>query len=195
MSPIRQGQAVAIHVVDSLRSLARAPVDTAGVAMASTTAVIGWAFGAANVALLWIVGLTMLLDLIVGAMRAVVDPLRFFDVRKLYGGMLGKLFRAMLIPAASLVDWLYISSPLPLPNGYDKAFPVTAFAMVALAAAEITSTLDKFKDSGVAPGGIAVVMRQLDRIRTGSEPPRERHYDAAAAAEEHDREESKDEVR
>lgn len=188
MSPIRTGEALAFHAVANLRSLATGPVDTAGVAMAGTVAILGWAFGAANVALLWIVGLTMLLDLMVGAMRAVVDPLAAFDVRKLYGGLLGKLFRAMLIPAASLVDWLYITSPLPLPHGYDAAFPVTAFVMVGLAAAEITSTLNKFSDSDVAPGVIAVIIRQLDRIRTGSEPPIRRHYDAPAIVVEHERE-------
>ena len=187
MSPVQSAQSVAYYAVDSIRSLARAPVDTAGIVIASTTALVGWAFGSANLLLLRIVGLAMLMDLLVGSMRAVVDPLQDFDIQKLYGGLLGKLFRSLLIPVASLIDWLYVASPLPLPDGYEKAFPITAFAMVALAAAEITSSLNKFKDGGVAPESIAVIIRQLDRIRLGTEPPRKRHYDPSAVAAEKER--------
>lgn len=160
------------------------PIDSAGVAAAAGAALIGWAFGSANVALLWIVGLAMLMDLIVGAMRAVVDPLQSFQIEKLYGGFLGKIFRGLLIPTASLVDWLYIKSPLPLPDGYEGAFPVTTLVMLGLAAAEITSTLAKFRDGGVSPSLIAVVVRHLDRISTGKEPPTRRSYDAPAIAAE-----------
>lgn len=172
------------YAAGSLKSLAAIPVDSVGAGMAGVLAVLGAAFGAANVALLWVVGLAMLLDLIAGALKAVIDPLRKFDGAKLYGGFLGKLFRLLLVPTASLVDWLYIASPLPLPHGYAEAYPVTAFALVALAAAEITSTLDKLKDGGVAPGLISVVMRHLDRIKAGEEPPTRRHYDLPAIYEQ-----------
>lgn len=128
-----------------------------------------------------------MLDLIVGALRAVDDPLQTFSTHKLYGGFVGKLFRVMLIPAASLVDWLLIVSPMPLPEGYERAFPVTALAMYGLAAAELTSVLSKFRDGGVAPQLIAEIMRQLDRRRFGEEPPVRRHYDAPALASEIER--------
>lgn len=160
------------------------PVDSTGVAAAGVAAIVGWAFGSANIALLWIVGLAMLMDLVVGAMRAIIDPLDQFSIGKLYGGFLGKIFRLMLIPTLSLVDWLYIASPMPLPAGYPETFPITTLGMLALAAAEITSTLAKFRDGGVAPSLIAVVVRHLDRMRTGEEPPTRRHYDPPAIAAE-----------
>lgn len=168
----------------NLKSLAAVPVDSLGAAAAAGAVALGWLFGAANVALLWVVGSAMLLDLVTGAMKAVVDPLEEFSAARLYGGFLGKLFRTLLIPAASLVDWLFIASPLPLPAGYETAFPVTAMAMVGLAAAEITSVLNKLKDGGVAPGLVAAIIRHIDRIRTGTEPPMRRHYDRPAIVAE-----------
>jgi hypothetical protein len=186
MTPYRT-PTLAGYALGSVRHALTVPVDNAGAIGAAAAATLGWAFGSANLALLWVVGLAMLMDLVVGAMRVVVDPLQEFSVAKLYGGLLGKLFRSLLIPAASLADWLYIASPLPLPDGYEQAFPVTAFVMFGLAAAEITSTFNKFRDSGVSPGLISVVIRHLDRIRTGMEPPIRRHYDPAAIAEEQER--------
>lgn len=179
MTPHRTATLVGC-IAGNLKSLAAVPVDSVGVAAAAGAVAFGWLFGAANVTLLWVVGCSMLLDLVTGAMRAVVDPLETFTVAKLYGGFLGKMFRVLLIPAASLVDWLMIASPLPLPDGYEGAFPVTALAMVGLAAAEITSTLNKLKDGGVAPSAIAVVMRHLDRMKMGAEPPARRRYDQVA---------------
>lgn len=181
MTPYRNDSLVG-YAAGSVKSMATVPVDTAGAVGAALVASVGWAFGSANVTLLWVVGLTMLLDLLVGATSAVADPLRSFSIQKLYGGMIGKLFRSLMIPTASLVDWLYIASPLPLPPGYEQAFPVTAFVMLGLAAAEITSTLQKFKDGGVSPGLISVVIRHLDRMRAGGEPPTRRHYDPPAIA-------------
>lgn len=175
------------HVTGNLRSLVQVPVDTLGMATAGIAGGIAWAFGAANVSLLWVVGLAMLLDLIVGALRAVDDPLQAFDAKKLYGGFIGKLFRLLLIPTASLIDWLLIVSPMPLPDGYDAAFPVTAMAMYGLAAAELTSVLAKFRDGGVAPQLIAEIVRHLDRRNIGDEPPVRRHYDAPAIAAEIER--------
>lgn len=175
------------YAAGNLKSLAQLPVDTAGVAITGVAAGVAWAFGAANVSLLWVVGLAMLLDLIVGALRAVDDPLQTFSTRKLYGGFVGKLFRLLLIPTASLIDWLLIVSPMPLPEGYETAFPVTALAMYGLAAAEITSALAKFRDDGVAPALIAEIVRHLDRTRLGHEPPANRHTDIAAIASELDR--------
>lgn len=175
------------YAVGSLKSLSQLPVDSAGVALTGVAAGVAWAFGAANVSLLWVVGLAMLLDLIVGALRAVDDPLREFSIEKLYGGFVGKLFRLLLIPTASLIDWLFLVSPMPLPDGYEVAFPVTALAMYGLAAAELTSTLNKFRDGGVAPQLISAIVRQLDRTRVGEEPPARRHYDAPALEEEESR--------
>ena len=175
------------YALGNLRSLAAVPVDTAGVAATGIAAGVAWAFGAANVSLLWVVGLAMLLDLIVGGLRAVDDPLQTFSTQKLYGGFVGKLFRLLLIPTASLVDWLLIVSPMPLPEGYETAFPVTALAMYGLAAAELTSVLSKFRDGGIAPQLIAEIMRHLDRRRFGEEPPARRHYDAPAIASELER--------
>lgn len=191
MTPIR-APTLAGYAAGSVRSLVAVPVETPGAVGAAIVGGIGWALGAANVTLLWVVGGAMLIDLIVGAVRAVADPLQEFSVAKLYGGLIGKLFRALLIPTASLVDWLFIVSPLPLPEGYEAAFPVTALLMYALAAAELTSALSKFRDGGIAPGPIALIIRHLDRMRSGMEPPMRRHYDAPALVAEHEREEGKD---
>jgi phage-related holin len=191
MTPHR-APTLAGYAAGSLRSLAAVPVDAQGAIGAAIVASIGWAFGAANLGLLSVVLLAMLMDLIVGALRAVVDPLESFAPEKLYGGFVGKLFRILLIPTASLVDWLVIASPMPLPEGYETTFPVTAFVMYGLAAAELTSTLSKFKDGGVAPGLIAAVIRQLDRLKTGEEPPRRRHYDLPAEEARRAREEGRD---
>lgn len=187
MTPHRTDHTLAGAAIANVRSLASAPVDSAGVAMTGIAAALTWAFGGANVPLLWVVGLSMLLDLVVGALRAVDDPLQTFNTKKLYGGFIGKLFRLLLIPTASLIDWLFIVSPLPLPEGYATAFPVTALAMYGLAAAELTSVLNKFRDGGVAPELIAAVMRHLDRTKLGHEPPANRSYDAAAIAVEIER--------
>lgn len=186
MTPHR-APSLAGYAAGNLKSLAQVPVDTVGVAAAGVVAVLGFAFGAANVAMLWVVGLAMLLDLVTGALKAVDSPVEVFSVQKLYGGFIGKLFRLLLIPAASLIDWLVVASPLPLPDGYAATFPVTAFAMVGLAAAEITSVLNKLRDGGVAPELIAEIMRRLDRIRTGEEPPMRRHYDVPAVVSEIER--------
>lgn len=183
---------VAGYATGSLRSIAAVPVDPLGAIGAGLVAGVAWAFGAANLGLLSVVLVAMLMDLLIGALRAVVDPLSEFDVRKLYGGLLGKLFRVLLIPTASLVDWLLIVSPMPLPEGYAAAFPVTAFAMYGLAAAELTSTLNKFRDGGVAPGLIAAVVRHLDRTRTGEEPPMRRHYDPPALLAEREQEDGRE---
>lgn len=177
----------------SVRGLWQSPVESPAAAGAGVVALLGWAFGAANTPLLWIVGLAMLLDLVVGSLRAVIDPVEQWTVAELYGGILGKLFRLLLIPTASLIDWLYITSPMPLPDGYTETFPVTALIMVALAAAELSSILNHFRDGGVAPSVISVIMRHVDRIRLGGqEPPARRHYDAPAIVAEHEREEGKD---
>lgn len=178
------------YALGSVRGLVALPVDSWGAMGAGTVAAVGWAFGAANTPVLLLLGLAMLLDLVVGSLGAVLDPLQEWSAAKLYGGILGKLFRLLLIPTASLVDWLYIVSPLPLPSGYAEAFPVTALVMVALAMAEISSILNKFRDGGVAPSVIAVIVRHLDRMRLGgTEPPRRRHYDAPALVEELERKE------
>lgn len=186
MTPHR-AETVARYAAGNIRHALSIPVDELGALGAGIVAVLGYAFGAANVALLWIVGLAMLADLLAGGMLAVVDPLREFDTAKLYGGFLGKIFRLLIVPTVSLVDWLYIASPLPLPTGYEQAFPVTTLALIALAGAELTSALNKFRDGGVAPGVVAVIVRHLDRIRTGSEPPTRRHYDPPAIEEEIER--------
>lgn len=175
------------YAVGSLRSMATLPMDSTSVATAGAVAVIGYVVGAANVMLLWVVGLAMLLDLITGALKAIDSPVEVFSVHKLYGGFIGKLFRILMIPAASLIDWLLIASPLPLPESYASTFPITAFAMVGLAAAELTSVLNKLRDGGVAPELIAAVIRHLDRMRTGSEPPMRRHYDDPAVIAEAER--------
>lgn len=185
MSPHRSDSLVG-YAAGSVKSLASVPGDSS--ALVSTAAVgavaFGWLFGAANTVLFWVVGGAMLLDLVAGAMKAVVDPLDHFSIAKLYGGILGKLFRMLLIPTASAVDWLFIASAMPLPSGYEDAFPVTAGAMVALALAEIISILDKLRQGGVAPQAIAVVMRQLDRMKIGAEPPMRRDYDQVAVEAE-----------
>lgn len=179
---------LASYALANVRSLVQVPVDTLGLATAGIAGGIAWAFGAANVSLLWVVGLAMLLDLIVGALRAVDDPLQTFSTHKLYGGFIGKLFRLLLIPTASLIDWLLIVSPMPLPDGYELAFPVTALAMYGLAAAELTSVLAKFRDGGVAPALIAEVARHLDRVKLGHEPPARRDIDRMAIASQIQRE-------
>lgn len=183
MTPQR-AHTLVTHAMTTAKGVATAPVEAASVAYAAGAAGIAWVVGAGNMPLLWVVGLAMLMDLIVGAMRAVTDPLQEFTVERMYGGFLGKIFRLLLIPTASLVDWLYIVSPLPLPDGYEAAFPVTSMVMLGLAAAEITSSLNKFRDGGVAPSLIAAVVRHLDRVRTGTEPPLRRHYDTPALVEE-----------
>lgn len=186
MTPHR-APSLAGYALGSVRSVTILPADSATAVGAAVAVGLGWAFGAANVGLLWVVLGSMVLDLMVGSMRAVADPLEAFSVQKLYGGLLGKIFRLLLIPTASLADWLFIAMPAPLPAGYEEKFPVTAAVMVALAMAEIVSALNKFKESGVAPGAIAMVMRHLDRIRIGGEPPVRRSYDPPAIAEERGR--------
>lgn len=185
---------VAAAAVGSIKSLAQLPIDSAGAVLTGIAGGVAWALGAGNVSLLWIVGLAMLLDMIVGGVRAVDDPLQKFDVRKLYGGIIGKLFRILLIPTASLIDWLIIVSPMPLPAGYERSYPVTALVMYALAAAELTSCLDKFRDGGIAPGLIAEIMRHMDRTKLGQEPPVRRDYDVEAVANETQREFRKNET-
>jgi hypothetical protein len=186
MTPHRTPTVVG-SAIGSLKSVFGLPVDTAGIAAAGGVALVGWAFGSANTALLLVVGLSMLADLLVGAMRAVVDPLEAFSVAKLYGGFLGKLFRVLLIPTASLVDWVILLSPMPLPEGYATTFPVTAMVMYGLVAAELTSALNHFRGGGVAPDLISAVIRQLDRLRVGREPPKRRHYDVPADVAEQER--------
>lgn len=172
----------------SMRNLFQAQsVDTMGVCAAGAAACVGWMFGSANTSLLWVVGLAMLLDLVVGSVKAVVNPLEEFSIQLLYGGFIGKIFRSLLIPTASLVDWLYIASPMPLPAGYTEAFPVTALVMVGLAAAEISSVLNHFREGGVAPELIALIMRQIDRMKLGAEPPTRRSYDKEAIVLEQER--------
>lgn len=180
------------YATGTFKSVFGLPVDTIGAAAAGGVAFIGWAFGSANMALLLVVGLAMLADLLVGAMRAVVDPLERFSIKKLYGGFVGKLFRVMLIPTASLIDWVFIISPVPLPDGYAQAFPVTAMVMYGLVAAELTSALNHFKHGGVAPELVSAVIRQLDRLKIGQEPPKRRHYDLPAEAAQHEHDEDND---
>lgn len=186
MTPHRT-ETLAGYAIGSVRSATMLPADSATAVGAAVAVGLGWAFGAANVGLLWVVLGAMVIDLMVGAMRAVVDPLQTFSIHKLYGGLLGKIFRILFIPTASLVDWLFVTMPIPLPDGYEQAYPVTAAVMVALAMAEIASATNKFREAGVAPGAIAVVMRHLDRIKLGGEPPVRRSYDPPAIAEEQER--------
>lgn len=181
---------VAAYAGSSLRSVLTVPIDSLGVAGAGLAAAVGYLFGSANATLMLVVALAMLMDLVVAALRAVVDPLEKFCTQQLYGGILGKLFRVLIIPTASLVDWTIIVSPLPLPAGYEEHFPATMMVMLALIAAEITSTLNRFRAGGVEPGLISVVMRHLDRLKVGEEPPRRRHYDLSAAAGEEERAEA-----
>lgn len=181
----QHGTTVTGYAAGSVRHLfSLAILDERGQIGTAVVALIAFVFGSANVGLLYVVLAAMLLDLVVGSMAAAIDPLEDFCARKLYGGFLGKFFRLLFIPAASLIDWLYISSPIPVSEGYQDALPITAFAMIGLATAEITSSLAKFKNRGVAPGLIAAVMRHLDRIKLGEEPPARREYDKTAIMEE-----------
>jgi phage-related holin len=174
----------------SLKHLAQIPVDTAGVALTAAATAIAWVVGANNADLLPIVLYAMLLDLIVGGVRAVDDPLQKFSWQRMYGGIIGKLFRILLIPTASLVDQLIAMSPMPLPEGAEGAFPVVRITMFFLAAAEVTSILDKFRDGGVAPALLAEIARHLDRTKLGREPPIRRDYDVAAIVSEAERSKS-----
>ena len=174
----------------NLRSLAQMPVDTTGAVVTAVGAAAAWAIGATNVGLLLIVGCAMVLDLIVGALRAVDDPLQEFDAAKLYGGFVGKIFRMFLIPTVALVDRLVVMSGFV--DSIEGVFPLTKAVLFGLAAAELTSVLNKFRDGGVAPQLIAEVVRHLDRIRAGQEPPLRRHYDPAAIASQIEREVAKD---
>lgn len=183
MTPHR-AQNVAGYALANVRSLYQVPVDFAGAAITAAGASAAWLIGPSNVTLLYLVGSAMLLDLVVGALRAVDDPLQSFSVAKLYGGFVGKLFRFCLIPTGALVDRLIRET------GFIDAgdFPTTKLIMFGLAAAELTSVLAKFRDGGVAPALIAEVTRHLDRLRIGTEPPVQRHYDPPAIASEIERE-------
>lgn len=167
----------------NVRSLASFSPDLLAISSVGMASIIGWLVGNLNSALFTIVLFSMLIDLIAGSLSAVIDPLRSFDPRKLFGGLFGKFFRLLLIPTASLIDALYAMSPFPLSAVVEENFPVTILSMYALATAEIASTLNHFKSGGVDPGAIAVIMRHLDRIKIGQEPPDRRDYDQLAKAE------------
>ena len=109
--------------------------------------------GADNLRMLGIVSIAMLLDIILGGLWAIVDPRQIFDAKRLFAGILGKIFRIMLVPVASIGDWMILSSPfgstIDVPSEYK--FPVVAFALWALAVAELISSLNKFKQAGILP--------------------------------------------
>jgi hypothetical protein len=168
----------------SPRAMFATPPDSAAVAVAGLTAAVGWAVGAQNVPLIYVTVFAMVLDLIAGALGAVIDPLREFSIAQLYGGLLGKIFRFLLLPTAALADWLIILSPVPGGEAVQATFPVTMLALIGLAAGELTSVLNKFQGKGIAPALISAIMRHLDRVREGGEVPMRRHYDAPAVAVE-----------
>lgn len=126
--------------------------------------------GADNLRLLSIVTLAMLADIVVGGLWSIVSRNHDFCIHKLFGGILGKIFRLMLIPIASLADWLIISSPFA--SGIDTAtygYPIASFALWALAIAEIISSLKKFKEAGVMPETIDEIIKRINKFG-GSEP-------------------------
>jgi hypothetical protein len=194
MGPHRIQHTLHGSALASVRSLGQMPVDIPGAATAGVVAAVTWAIGAGNIGLLKLVLLAMLLDMVVGAVRAVDDPLQKFSTKRFFGGFIGKFFRILVIPTASLVDWLIVVSPFPVPEAYSSAFPVTAFALYGLVAAELTSVLNKFRDGGVAPELIAEIVRRLDKMRVGGEPPARRHYDVPAMVSEMERQKPVDDA-
>lgn len=118
--------------------------------------------GADNLRMLGIVTLAMLADIIIGGLWAMIDPRQDFDAKRLFAGILSKVFRLMLVPVASIGDWMIMSSPFG--NTIDIAhysYPVVAFALWALAVAEFISSLNKFKQAGVLPSEIDSIIRRF----------------------------------
>lgn len=180
------------YTVANLKSLTALQADVGAAGVTLIAAAVGWAFGPANAELIIVLCGAMLLDLIVGASRAVADPLNEFSWKALSGGLAGKLFRFLFIVFASLVDKAIMATGMPLPDTYDEMYPVVKLACLALIYAELLSSLNHFRAGGVAPGAIAVVMRHMDRLQLGYEPPEKRDYDAAARIEEAKREAGKE---
>lgn len=183
MTPSRTSSVIG-YAAGSVRSAFALPNDAAAAAATGLVAVIGWAFGPANAELLLYAGIAMLLDLVVGSLRAALDPLEDFTVPKLWGGFLGKIFRAFVIPLGGIIDRTILASGIPVPSGYDDTFPATKLICLALIYVELVSVLRHLKNGGLAPELLAVVMRQLDRLKLGHEPPARRDYDVEAIVEE-----------
>lgn len=181
MTPHR-APTVASIAIDSFRSLAALPIDPAGALGALVLSWLAWGFGPGNMGVLAVAGCAMLLDLLVGAFKASLDPDVDFTVERLYGGFLGKMFRSLLIPTASLIDWLIIVSPVPLSDSAERTFPVVMLTAFGLAGAELSSTLRKFRGSGVAPGLLDMLAQALGRTQAALPPqpapppkPEDRH--------------------
>lgn len=160
------GQTVFSVAIDSFASLVLhwpQLVTVTGAASVGLLGILSWAFGAGNMGLLTIVLLAMVLDLLVGAFKAALDPTIDFTIARLYGGFLGKIFRSLLIPTASLIDWLVIVSPLPLSSEAEAVFPWTMFVGFCLAGAELSSVIRKYRGSDVDPALLDVLEEALER--------------------------------
>jgi phage-related holin len=151
-------------VTYALASLARVPAILAdsprGSVSAAVLGVFSWLFAVSNTRLLSVVIAAMLANLVVGALWAAIDPKQDYDAHRLYGGIAGKLFRLCLIPVGSLIDKLFLLSPVGTAVGATQ--PVVAFLMWALAIAELVSTLQKFIEAGVVPQAVATLMARLE---------------------------------
>lgn len=149
-------------VLESVRQVPGILTDRGTGLWACALAVLSWAIGAANLQLLAIVIATMLLDLVLGSLWAVLDPRTTFDAHKLYGGILGKVVRLLAIPVASCADWLFLVSPFA---GHVEAasytYPVSAYVMWALAIAELVSSLRTLASAGVAPAALGALIAKL----------------------------------
>lgn len=152
----------------TLGSLAKLPAilsDPTTTVPAVILGVMSWWVGASNLRLLNIVLAAMVLNLLVGALWAVIDPRERFSIAKLYGGLLGKIFRLLVIPVASIADQLLIVSPFGGDNSAAATFPIVASIMWALAIAEIVSSFEKFVEAGVIPEHLMGLIRRLQTRR------------------------------
>lgn len=147
-------------VIDSMQRVPGILTDSHTAVVAAMLAALSWMVGAPNLQLLAVVTAAMLLDLTLGSLWAVRTGA--WDAHKLYGGLMGKVFRLLAIPAASCADWLLLVAPFaghPDPTAY--SYPISAYVLWALAVAELVSSLRTLAAAGVAPAALATLIARL----------------------------------
>lgn len=158
MSPHRP-LSVAVYAWESIARIPTIMMDPAIAGAGALMGVVSLMVGVSNVRLFYLVCLAMVLNLLVGGLGAVIS--RTFNAARLYGGILGKLFRLLLVPVASLADQFLSLMPIgdQLPTG---TYPLCAFVLWCLGVAELVSSLQKFEEAGILPRAIAQI---IDRLR------------------------------
>lgn len=159
-------------------------VDTVTATVAGAGALLYGFVGGDNMILLSVLACFFVLDLLSGMGRAFLSPIEEYDGRALLRGIVKKLMRIMLIFVAGGMD--LVGSLLPaFGTALEQSTPMTKMVIALLIAAEVGSIV---KNVRAATGDASVfefIMRRIDVANLGGqEPPKRRHYDTRAVAEE-----------